>query len=572
MKYSNSKYWDFGAPIAGILLTLSFSPFDYSSFALAALMFLFACWQSISARRAALRGYLFGLGAFGSGVSWVYISMHDFGGAGVPDASLLTGLFAAFWALFPALAGYLWVKVNPGNKRTARIILQPVIWILVEYFRGYWVLNGFPWLHIAYSQLETPLAGYIPVLGVYGAGFMVALTASVAVEIFRMAVRAGILLLGNRSLRCSRQLLPALLYLLHPWSRTSCIYLLRAVRGVNAKSAFSTSLRGEGGFIHPGRLKLPLQLMMLLALLWGMGGLLRNVNWTHEIGHPLRVSLIQGNISQDQKWRPENKINTLLKYKKMTEEHWDSNVIIWPETAIPAYLDQVKDDFLAPLGDDAKRHNTDLVISVPVQETAPQKNFNAVITMGREEGMYRKTHLLPFGEYLPLQPLSGFVLNMINIRLGNFTPGAVNQPLLKVGGYPFITLICYEDVFGDLSIRGLPDAAFLVNVTNDGWFGDSIEPHQHLQIARMRAMETGRFLLRATNTGMTAVVSPKGEIINQAPLFQEAALTGTITPMGGMTPYAKWGDQPVIGGMVILLLGLMGYGRTFKIKDQVRAY
>jgi len=184
-----------------------------------------------------------------------------------------------------------------------------------------------------------------------------------------------------------------------------------------------------------------------------------------------------------------------------------------------------------------------------------------VITLGKEQGMYRKTHLLPFGEYLPLQPLSGFVLNKINIRLGNFTPGAVNQPLLKAGGYPFITLVCYEDVFGDVSSRGLSDAAYLVNVTNDGWFGNSIEPHQHLQMARMRAMETGRFLLRSTNTGVTAVISPKGEIINQAPLFQEVALTGTITPMGGMTPYAKWGDKPVIGLMVILLLGLMGWGK-----------
>jgi apolipoprotein N-acyltransferase len=302
---------------------------------------------------------------------------------------------------------------------------------------------------------------------------------------------------------------------------------------------------------------------MMLVLLWGTGGLLRNQTWTHEIGLPIRVSMIQGNIAQDQKWRPENKINTLLKYKRMTEEHWDSNVIIWPETAIPAYLDQVEENFLAPLANEAKRHNTDLIISVPVQDTAPLKNFNAVITRGKEQGIYRKSHLLPFGEYQPLQPLSGFVLDMIHIRLGNFTPGAENQPLLKAGGYPFITLICYEDVFGDLSIRGLPEAAFLVNVTNDGWFGNSLEPQQHLQMARMRAMETGRFLLRATNTGMTAMVSPKGEIINQAPLFQETALTGAITPMGGMTPYANLGDKPVIGVMVILLLGLLGYGRFF---------
>jgi len=495
MPYSNSKYWDLCAPIAGLLFTLSFAPFDYSCLALIALAFLFACWRNVSAKRAAVRGYLFGLGAFGSGVSWVYISMHDFGGAAVLEAVLLSGLFAAFWASFPALAGYLSIKTNPLNNASVRVMLMPVVWILVEYLRGYWVLNGFPWLHIAYSQLATPLAGYIPVLGVYGTGFIAALTASVAVEI----------LFGGK------KILP----------------------------------------------------IAVLIVLWGTGGLLRNQTWTHEIGQPFRVAMIQGNIAQDQKWRPENRINTLLKYKKMTEAHWDSKVIIWPETAIPAYLDQVKDAFLTPLGNDAKLHNTDLIISVPVQEQSPTRNFNAVITLGKEEGMYRKTHLLPFGEYLPLQPLSGFVLDMINIRLGNFTPGAVNQPLLKAGGYHFITLVCYEDVFGDVSSRGLPDAAYLVNVTNDGWFGNSIEPHQHLQMARMRAMETGRFLLRSTNTGVTAVISPKGEIINQAPLFQEVALTGTITPMGGMTPYAKWGDKPVMWTMVILLLGLIGYGRFF---------
>lgn len=502
MSYSNSKYWDFGAPIAGILLTLSFAPFDYSWLALLALMFVFASWQNSSAKRAALRGYLFGLGAFGSGVSWVYISMHDFGGGGAFGSSLLTGLFAAFWAVFPALAGYLSVKM----KGPGQIILTPVVWILVEYLRGYWVLNGFPWFQIAYSQLDTPLAGYIPVLGVYGTGFVVALTASIALELCR------------------------------------------------------------GGFIRRGRLKSPLQLIIALAVLWGAGALLRDITWTHEIGPPIRVAMIQGNIAQDQKWRPENKINTLLKYKRMTEEHWDSNIIIWPETAIPAYLDQVKENFLIPLANNAKLHRTDLIISVPVQETAPKKNFNAVITMGKEQGIYRKTHLLPFGEYLPLQPLSGFVLDLVNIKLGNFTPGAVNQPLLKAGGYPFITLICYEDAFGELSIRGLPEAAYLVNVTNDGWFGDSIEPHQHLQMARVRAMETGRFLLRATNTGMTGIVSPKGEIVSQAPVFQETALTGAITPMGGMTPYARLGDKPVIGSMAILLLGLMGYGRIFKLK------
>ncbi|MFI3186716.1 MAG: apolipoprotein N-acyltransferase [Methylococcaceae bacterium] len=489
---ANSKYWDFFSVFAGLLLTLSFSPFDYSCLSLIALVFLFACWQNISAKRAALRGYLFGLGAFGSGVSWVYISMHDFGGANVLLACLLTFLFSAFWAIFPALAGFLSVTTLQINQGLGRILLPPVSWILSEYVRGYWLLNGFPWLQIAYSQMESPLSGYLPVVGVYGTGFILALTAACIVEIFR----------ANKKLL----------------------------------------------------------LITALAFLWGAGGLLRDQNWTHEIGPPIRVSMVQGNIAQDQKWRPENKLNTLLIYKKLTEEHWDSNVIIWPETAIPAYLDQVQEGFLTPLVADAKRHNTDLIISVPVRDSVPTKIYNAVITLGKDHGMYRKTHLLPFGEYQPLQPLSGFVLDMIQIRLGDFTPGAIDQPLMKAGGYPFITLVCYEDAFGVLSIKGLPDAAYLVNVTNDGWFGNSLEPHQHLQMARVRAMETGRFMLRSTNTGLTAIVSPKGKIITQAMPFQETVLTGTIMPMGGMTPYARLGDMPVIGAIVILLLGLLGNG------------
>ncbi len=496
MTSSNSRYWDFSAPVAGVLFTLAFAPFDYAYLALLALVFLFASWQAVSAKHAALRGYLFGLGAFGSGVSWVYISMHDFGGAGVLAAAILTALFVAFWALFPALAGYF----SASWQGAAGIVMVPGIWVLIEYVRGYWVLNGFPWLHSAYSQLETPLAGYIPIVGVYGTGFILALTASMLV--------AGI--------------------------------------KADKKS----------------------WLVLALALLWGIGAVLQTVDWTHEIGAPIRVAMIQGNIAQDQKWRPENKINTLLKYKKMTEAQWSANVIIWPETAIPAYLDQVKDSFLQPLANEARQHHTDLIISVPVQEQSPIKNFNAVITLGKTEGMYRKMHLLPFGEYLPLQPLSGFVLDLVNIKLGNFTPGAHDQPLLQAGGYPFITLICYEDVFGDMSIRGLPEAAFLVNVTNDGWFGDSIEPHQHLQMARMRAMETGRFLLRSTNTGTTAIVSPQGGIVQQAPLFQETALTGTFIPMGGMTPYAHWGDHPVMAAIVALLLALGGYRRYLNLSTQ----
>ena len=494
MQISSKNHWNLLAALAGILFTLAFSPFDYPYLAPLALSLLFASWQNTTPRRALLRGYLFGLGSFGLGVSWVYISIHDFGGAHWLSSGLLTVLFFGFWAVFPALAGYFSVKILPDNRTLISVGVMPVVWLLIEYFRGNCLLNGFPWLQSTYSQLDTPLAGYIPIIGVYGTGFLVALTASSVAFIFQTR-KHGLLL-----------------------------------------TAF-------------------------IVTLWATGSVLQTVKWTHAIGKPVQVSLIQGNITQDQKWRPENKLKTLQLYKELTEAHWDSAVIIWPETSIPAYLSEVNEWFLQPLSNAAKLHNTDLIVSLPTHGNSTDEKYNAVMTLGKETGLYRKKHLLPFGEYLPWQPVSGFILNSLAIKLGNFTPGDIDQPLLKAGGYSFITSICYEDAFGDAGLTGLPDAAYLVNVTNDGWFGNSIEPYQHLQMARMRALETGRFMLRATNTGVTAVIAPDGKIISQAPLFTATVLTETITPMAGMTPYANWGDTPFIIVLPVLFFGLLVYGR-----------
>ncbi|UOA09577.1 apolipoprotein N-acyltransferase [Methylobacter sp. S3L5C] len=499
MQISSKNYWDLLPAIAGIFFTLAFSPFNYAYLAPLALGLLFTSWQNVTPKRALLRGYLFGLGSFGLGVSWVYISIHDFGGADSLSAGLLTCLFCSFWALFPALAGYLSVKILPVNKGLVSVIVMPVIWLLVEYLRGCLVLNGFPWLQIAYSQLATPLAGYIPIVGVYGTGFLTALTAAALVAMLQSK-------------------------------------------------------------------KHRLLLTAVLAALWITGSVLQTIKWTDAIGEPIRVSLIQGNITQDKKWRPENKLGTLQYYKTMTEVHWDSDVIVWPETSIPAYLSEVNEWFLLPLSKAARQHHTDLIVSLPAHGDSTAEKYNAVMTLGKETGMYRKKHLLPFGEYLPWQPVSGFILNSLGIKLGNFTPGSIDQPLLKAGGYAFITSICYEDAFGDAGLINLAAAAYLVNVTNDGWFGDSIEPHQHLQIARMRAMETGRFMLRSTNTGVTAIIAPNGKIISQAPVFKEAVLTDWITPMHGMTPYARLGDQPVIIALIILLFCLIVYLRLLSNK------
>lgn len=486
MRHYSFSRWDVLPFVAGLLYTLAFAPFDYAYLALIALALLFASWQQCSPKRALLRGYLFGLGAFGLGVSWVFVSIHDFGKAGVLSAGVLTSLFCGFWALFPALAAYASAKLTAYTPDRWAGWQMPIAWLAVEYVRSVWVLDGFPWLHSGYAQLATPLAGYVPVFGLYGVGLLVALTANAAVTaITRKAQRVALLL--------------------------------------------------------------------AIALLWLIGGVLQTVRWTHALGAPLQVSLIQGNIAQDKKWRPEFKLETLNFYKTATEAHWDSAVVVWPETAVPAYLSAVYDGFLKPLEQAAKSHHSDLIVSLPVEGDSEQIRFNAVMTLGRRSGFYKKRHLLPFGEFQPWQPLSAWVLQSLGIRMGHFTPGDAAQALLEAGGYPFVTTICYEDVFGALGLNGVPAAAYLVNVTNDGWFGDTVEPHQHIQMAQMRALETGRFLLRSANTGRTAIIAPDGHIVSQLPLFTATVLTDTITPMTGLTPYARWGDIPAMMAWLVLV-------------------
>ncbi len=476
------------SPLAGALLTLSFAPFDYVYGAFFSLIFAVFTWQGIPARRAFLRGFLYGLGLFGLGVSWVYISIHDFGGAHFIGAVLLTALFVMFWALFPALTAFCFARFICFRHPILRAVFVSSIWLLIEYFRGFLLLNGFPWLQIAYSQLDTALAGYIPVIGVYGCGFLLIFSAAVLAEQIK-----------NK--------------------------------------------------------KYVLQSAVILLLIWGGGMYLKKIDWTSPVGDSIQVTLIQGNVSQDQKWLPQNRINTMLNYQAMTKRHWDSDVIIWPETAIPAFRDQVQDFFLTPLNQDAIDHHSDLIVSMPARDLQTNEHFNMVLTLGKNPGEYKKNHLLPFGEYLPLQPVSGFVLDILKIHLGNFSAGGDNQPLMKAGGYPFVTSICYEDAFSSVFIPFLPKAAYFVNVTNDAWFGHSIEPYQHLQIARMRALEAGRYLLRATNTGVTAVIDSKGGVIKEAPLFVRTSITQSIVPMGGLTPYAWLGEQTVV--IVILVVFIL---------------
>lgn len=485
MKFILNWKWELLSPLAGGLLTLSFAPFDAWLLSLFSLVFAFCSWQGVSPRRALLRGFLFGVGLYGSGVHWVYVSIHDYGGAHYIGAGLLTAFFCLFWTIFPAVTAYFSAKLGRRQSVRGKVLLLPAIWILIDYVRGYLLLNGFPWLQVAYTQLDTPLAGYVPLLGSYGTGFILLLSAVLLAEVFRQR---------------------------NVW------------RGV----------------------------VVAVLLIWGVGAGLNTIVWTEPAGNPIKATLIQGNVPQDKKWLPEYRIKTLIDYQRLTERHWDSAVVIWPETSIPAFLHQVDEFYLKPLEQKARKRNTDLIVSLPARGENGKEHYNMVLTLGERRGEYKKNHLLPFGEYLPLQPLSGFVLELLGVNLGNFAAGGSDQPLMRAGGYPFAASICYEDAFASAFLPALPEAAYLVNVTNDAWFGDSLEPHQHMQIARMRALETGRYLLRATNTGITAFVDEKGKIIKQAAQFEQATLTGNVVPMSGMTPYARIGDRWVIAGLLVM--------------------
>lgn len=478
------------ALVAGALMPLAFAPFHLFPLAVLSPALLFAVWLDVSALRALWRGWLFGAGMFGVGVSWVYVAIHVFGQSSVLVATLLTGGFAAFLALFPALVGYITRRFFPsrgGNETLTLLLVLPAAWTLIEWVRG-WILTGFPWLNLGYSQLDSPLVGIAPVFGVYGVSLACAFS-------------AGLLVL-----------------------------LLRA-RIVDKMIAV-------GGFI----------------LLWGGTALLGNVQWTRPAGEPLDVSLIQGNIPQDVKWQPEQQQSTLALYADLTRRNWKSDLILWPEAALPLFYHQLADSYLAALDQQARAHDTDLLIGLPVFDPQTRRYYNSMMSLGSGQGFYHKQHLVPFGDYVPLQGLLRGLISFFDLPMSGFSPGPKGQPLLAAAGYQVGISICYEDAFGEEVIDTLPEAKLLVNATNNAWYGDSLAPHQHLQISRMRALETGRFMLRATTNGISAIINSKGEIIARSPQFETYVLTGKAEPRQGATPYVGFGNLPVLL-MVVLMLG-----------------
>ncbi|MCK8516236.1 apolipoprotein N-acyltransferase [Methylonatrum kenyense] len=305
------------------------------------------------------------------------------------------------------------------------------------------------------------------------------------------------------------------------------------------------------------------------ALAFWVGGAVIDRDWTEPAGEPLQVALLQGNIAQDEKWEPDNRVRTLELYRRLNDRYLGADLIVWPETAVPAFYHHVVDSYLVPLAEEAAEHGTELLIGIPSYDADSRRIFNSVLGLGEEIGFYHKRHLVPFGEYVPFRGLFGGALDVFGAPMSDFSAGWRAEPL-SVAGQRAAVSICYEITFPNEVRDFLPEATLLVNVSNDGWFGTSIGPHQHFQISRMRARETGRPLLRSTNTGITAAVDHRGRVVARAPQFSVEALAAEITPMQGSTLYTRTGDLPVLltlAGMLLLSGGLRWWHRRRPVAD-----
>jgi apolipoprotein N-acyltransferase len=296
--------------------------------------------------------------------------------------------------------------------------------------------------------------------------------------------------------------------------------------------------------------------IVLTALLGGVLWWSGQSSWTQIAGEPLQVTLVQGAIPQDRKWRRDELEPTLERYARLSLEQQNQDLIIWPEVAIPALPFEVQ-DFLSTMHTEMIARDTQLFAGILTYDVEQGEYLNTLWAIGAEEGTYSKRHLVPFGEFFPVPDVVKSWLKLLNLPSEDIGRGADVQPLLLAKGVPIAATICYEIAFGGEQLRFLPEAQLLVNVSNDAWFGDSFAPHQHLQMGQMRSLETGRYLLRATNTGITAIVTAEGTVAERIAQFEPGTLTGLVEPRTGATPYVRFGNALIVSLCLLLIAGVI---------------
>ncbi len=482
--------------LLGMLTVLGFAPFYLFPIPVITLALLLGfCYKSTTPRQTALMGFCFGMGLFSAGVTWIYVSLHDFGAMPMPIAIAALIILCTYLSIFPTLSVWILAKLRLTSPFHWASVAA-ALWVLFEWLRGS-LFTGFPWLAMGYSQAPlSPLVGFAPIIGVYGISLLLVLNA-------------------------------AFLFL---WM--------------------------DKGF-RQWRYGLP------FMLIWFSGFFLQTIEWVKPEGEPVTVSLLQGNIAQDMKWREDHVENTMEIYAKLILES-SGRLIVTPEISIPLFSDNVPPLYLSYLSEHAKNNTGDVLIGF-AERTVHNENdyYNTMFSFGSSpEQSYRKHHLVPFGEFIPLKPIFGWIINVLQIPLSDFSRGGLDQQPMNLAGQRVAINICYEDVFGEEIINQLPQATMLVNVSNDAWFGRSIGPQQHLQISQMRALETGRYMLRATNTGVTAIINERGKVLQTIEIFTTAALHGVAQGFTGTTPYVRTGNYSVLGLTGLILC--MGFISAFR--------
>jgi len=474
--------------LAGAAYPLGLSPYDlWPAIPLSAALL---CWSlhRNSGMSAFLIGWLYGIGLFGVGASWVYVSINVHGRAAPSLAFFLTAVFCLGLALLSGFQGYLYRRFFSRGQWWAAILAFPALWVLFEWLRS-WLLTGFPWLYAGYAALDTPLAGWAPVIGVYGLSlWFVALgSATVALVLAPIALRRTI----------------------------------------------ATGL-------------------ILFALIGAAGVVVGQIQWTQPLGEPLKAALYQPNIPQQQKWDRRFFRDIVARYEVVAAE-WlpRTDILLWPESALPGFRKNLA-GVLDPIDHRAREAGTALITGIPVR--SPVGAHNSIIALGAGTGEYHKQKLVPFGEYVPLEEWLRGLIAFFDLPMSSFTPGPDVPPLLKVRDMNVAPFICYEVVYPDFVTRNARDAQLLITVSNDSWFGSSAGPIQHLQMARFRALETGRDMLRGTNNGVSAIVDFQGNLKAASDQFVATMLTGEVQPRQGDTPVMRTGSTPVLLLCALILL------------------
>lgn len=485
------------ACLAGCLITLSLEPFN---FWLASLLAPVILWRLIThqskPKRAAVLGWLFGLGMFGSGVSWVFVSIYYQSATPLFLAVLLTLAFIAFLAGYLALLAYLQVKLF---SNTNPLLTWPALWVLIELLRS-WLFTGFPWLLLGTAQLNSPLTGWLPIVGVYGVSFLTVLT-GVALYVL-----------------CNK------------------IYLTKT-----KKLAFTVKQRFISDF-------LPLGLVLIFSFGVGIG--FKGYEWTQPTGEVLQLGLVQPNIEQADKWRAEERLNILRQHLDLTLQLGELDLIIWPETSIPLSGKEADNFFQLALNRSASASS---LISGLVTYDDKGNYYNSLVSRGEQQEEYRKVKLVPFGEYVPLEAWLRQITDFFNLPMSGFSRGDNYPAQMTVKDTQLAPLICYEVAYPDFSAQQGKQANWLLTVSNDAWFGDSLGPLQHLQLAKQRALEAGKPLVRVTNNGISGLVNPQGELVVSLPRFTATSEKVELQPYLGTTPFSWLTSYPVLAVSLFLL-------------------